>query len=155
MEVEGKGWGAQKERDSCEHWKEGSRKSSPMMWCLSGLGTWQKVSGKRRAEKSRAEERRGGEEKGGEGRRRGGKGGVRRGRGRKEGKGREGKNEGKGHLDREVSVSRFIEMETEWSVWNRAEHSVPLERDFHPLVQQSYLGFIKKHSGVSPSGVQI
>ena len=53
----------------------------------------------------------GGQEKGGEGRR----------RGRKEGKGREGKNEGKGHLDREVSVSRFIEMETEWSVQNRAE----------------------------------
>ena len=64
-----------------------------------------------REEKSRAEERMGGQEKGGEGRR----------RGRKEGKGREGKNEGKGHLDREVSVSRFIEMETEWSVQNRAE----------------------------------
>ena len=95
-----------------------------------------------RKSQGREEQRRAEQRSGGEG-------------GRKEGKGREGKNEGKGHLDREVSVSRFIEMETEWSVWNRAEHSVPLERDFHPLVQQSYLGFIKKHSGVSPSGVQI
>lgn len=63
------------------------------------------------------------------------------GKGRKgrERKGREEKRKeekGKGHLGGEVSVSRFIEMETEQSVQNQAECSVPLEHGFYPSVQE-------------------
>ena len=92
----------------------------------------------------------------------------RRGVGRRgEGKGRKGRErkgreekrrerQGKGHLGGEVSVSRFIEMETERSVQNRAECSIPLEHAFHLSAQQSYLGFFtKKHLRALPSGVQI
>lgn len=66
-----------------------------------------------RKSQRREEEKRSGEERRGEGKEEKGK----EGEGREE-KGREGREEGKGHLGGEVSVSRFIEMETERSVQN-------------------------------------
>ena len=113
---------------------------------LQRCDVWVDLEPDRKSQR-REEEKRSGEERRGEGK----KGRERKGR---EEKRRE--RQGKGHLGGEVSVSRFIEMETEQSVQNRAECSVPLEHAFHPSAQQSYLGFFtKKHLRALPLGVQI